>query len=75
MPLPWEIRLSGFIFNSWKLFIIIVSIPSFITGFWLYYLPESPKFLLSRGDSKQALLILQYIFSVNTGQPTENFQV
>lgn len=36
---------SGFIIiNNWRLFMIVCTIPSIVTGIALFFLPESPKF-------------------------------
>lgn len=75
MPLQFNIQIGEFVFNSWRLFILIVSIPSFLAGIGLWKLPESPKFLISRGESKQALLILKQIYVTNTKKSVDTFPV
>lgn len=64
-----------FVYNSWRVFLMFCSVPSFIVAFLLFYLPESPKFLLSRGDHGKALAIFQRIFVTNTGKPPELYPV
>nr|CAD7617201.1 unnamed protein product [Timema genevievae] len=41
----------------------------------LFFLPESPKFLLSRGDHDLALEIFRNIYHSNTGKPRETYPV
>lgn len=35
-----------FVYNSWRVFLLICSLPSFIVGVLLLYLPESPKVII-----------------------------
>lgn len=76
--LPYDIHLnffSIFLISSWRIYIIIVIIPEIIAGFWFLKMPESPKYFLVKGNSKEALEIMKYIFSKNTGQAPYNFPV
>jgi VNT family MFS transporter (synaptic vesicle glycoprotein 2) len=50
-------------------------VPSFIVGVLLFYLPESPKFLLSQGKHDEAMCIFRGIFVTNTGKPKELYPV
>ncbi len=40
---------------------------SLLLGFWLFFFPESPKFLIECGETEEALEVLKDIFQVNTG--------
>lgn len=64
-----------FTYNSWRIFLMVCSIPSFIVAFLLFYLPESPKFLLSKGKQDKALAIFRGIFVTNTRKPAEQYPV
>lgn len=75
MPLKWNIKIFSFTFSSWRIFILTLSIPSLVSGIWMFHLPESPKFLMIRGEQRQALFILKNIYAMNTGESAENFQV
>lgn len=66
---------SHFVYNSWRIFLVICSIPSLIVGVLLFYLPESPKFLLSIGRFEEALAIFRGIYVTNTGNPPEMYPV
>lgn len=64
-----------FTYNSWRIFLMVCSLPSFVVGFLLFYLPESPKFLLSKGKQEKALAIFRGIFVTNTKKPAELYPV
>lgn len=66
---------EGFVFNSWRIFLMICALPSFIVGILLLYLPESPKFLLSCGRFEEALAILRGIYVTNTGKDSDTYPV
>lgn len=65
LKFPYE---DYFRFHSWNLFVVVCSMPAIFLGLWLFWFPESPKFLLECGEYDQALEILRWMFSVNTGQ-------
>ncbi|XP_017116291.1 synaptic vesicle glycoprotein 2B [Drosophila elegans] len=80
--LAWLIipRSIGFItpyftYNSWRIFLLVCSLPSFLVGFLLFYLPESPKFLLTRGKKDRALAIFRGIFVTNTKRRPDEYMV
>ncbi|KAM7350457.1 synaptic vesicle glycoprotein 2B isoform 1-T2 [Cochliomyia hominivorax] len=64
-----------FTYNSWRIFLMTCSVPSFIVAFLLFYLPESPKFLLSKGKQDKAMAIFRGIFVTNTKKPAELYPV
>lgn len=64
-----------FVYNSWRIFLLICSFPSFIVAALLLFLPESPKFLLSQGRSEEAIAVFKYIYHVNTGNDAEDYPV
>ncbi|XP_030371354.1 synaptic vesicle glycoprotein 2B-like [Scaptodrosophila lebanonensis] len=66
---------SYFIYNSWRIFLLVCSLPSFLVGFLLFYLPESPKFLIMRGKKERAMAIFRGIFVTNTKRPAEEYMV
>lgn len=49
--------------------------PSFIVTALLFYLPESPKFLIMKGRQDKALNILRGIFVTNTGKTKDYYPV
>lgn len=66
---------SFFLITSWRIYIVAVIIPEIIAGIWFLKMPESPKYLLVKGKSTEALEILEYIFSKNTGKSPYSFPV
>ncbi|XP_055325479.1 synaptic vesicle glycoprotein 2B-like [Sitodiplosis mosellana] len=80
--LAWIIIPSGigfdtpyFKYNSWRIFLLLCALPSFIVTALLFYLPESPKFLIMQGRRDKALNILRGIFVTNTGQTKDYYPV
>lgn len=75
--IPAEIGFTTqyFVYNSWRIFLIVMALPSFVVAFLLFFLPESPKFLLTRGKSEEAIAIFKHIYHVNTGNDAEDYPV
>lgn len=68
-------RSPTFLYNSWRIFLAICSIPSILVAVFLFFLPESPKFLLTRNDHKKALEVFKQIYATNTGNDPEMYPV
>lgn len=66
---------EAFTYNSWRIFLLLCAVPSFIVAVLLFMLPESPKFLLTRGRSEEALEIFKHIYSINTGNDKSDYPV
>lgn len=75
IPLPISFNFYGIQYNSWRLFLGAISVPSFIIAVITLTYPESPKFLVSQGKTDEALAILQTIYAVNTGRDKSEFPV
>lgn len=75
IPMTFELRLPGFKFASWNLFVAICSLPSIIMGIWLFFFPESPKFLIEVGETEEALEVLREIYHRNTGNAPEDYPI
>uniref|UniRef100_A0A3P8SLQ4 Synaptic vesicle glycoprotein 2 n=1 Tax=Amphiprion percula TaxID=161767 RepID=A0A3P8SLQ4_AMPPE len=58
--------LNGQDFQSWRLFVVLCSVPS-ITSALLFKLlmPESPKFLMEAGREKEAIQVFRLMFKLN----------
>lgn len=52
-----------------------MALPSLLVGGLLFYLPESPKFLLSQGRFEEALAIFRGIYVTNTGNSKDLYPV
>lgn len=68
-------RSPMFLYNSWRIFLAICSIPSVLVAIFLFFLPESPKFLLIRNDHQEALEVFKQIYATNTGNDPETYPV
>ncbi|KAL0270663.1 UNVERIFIED_CONTAM: hypothetical protein PYX00_008001 [Menopon gallinae] len=66
---------SDFLYNSWRIFLLICALPSFLVGVFLIFFPESPKFLLMRCKNDEALRVFRHIYSSNTGKHPESYPV
>lgn len=73
--MEFEYITPNFKFASWNLFVTVCSLPSLAIGLWLFFFPESPKFLLECGEPDEALDVLRDMYSSNTGEPPEEFPV
>jgi len=62
-------------FTSWRLFYLICSVPSLLAFIAFLFFPESPKFLMSRGRTDEALEAFERIYMVNTGKPAHTYPV
>merc|ERR1719219_2024196 len=58
---------AHFQYNSWRIFVAVSAVPSLLVSISLHFLPESPKFLLSKGREGESLTVLRLMFSANTG--------
>lgn len=54
---------------------MVLSLNLLIGGSFLMLFPESPKFLLARGEKKQALQILRNMFAKNYNKNPEDYPV
>lgn len=75
IPTDIGFETEGFVYNSWRIFLLICAVPSFIVAILLMYLPESPKFLLSCGRFEEALAIFRGIYVTNTGNDPSMYPV
>ncbi|XP_013140295.1 PREDICTED: synaptic vesicle glycoprotein 2C-like, partial [Papilio polytes] len=66
---------GGFVYNSWRIFLLVMSLPSFLVAALLFLLPESPKFLITTGRHEDALEVFKGIYLMNTGRSKEEYPV
>lgn len=76
MWLDISVPIGGFLtFTSWRLFLIVNTLPMVISAVFLFFLPESPKYLLSKGRDAEAIQALSRVYALNHGLPKETFPV
>ncbi|XP_012531791.1 synaptic vesicle glycoprotein 2B [Monomorium pharaonis] len=75
IPLPISLNFYGIQYNSWRLFLSVISLPTFAIAVVTLSYPESPKFLVSQGKTDEALAVLRTIYAVNTGHDKSEFPV
>ncbi|CAH1398428.1 unnamed protein product [Nezara viridula] len=76
MPLNIEIPIFGLLtFSSWRLFLLLSTIPNIVALILLWKLPETPKFLLVQGHSERTLEVLKTIYAVNQKKRKDEYPV
>ena len=76
MPITWSYRTEGFIYNSWRIYVAIFSIPTLICGIILaIFFPESPKFLFSQGKEAETINVLTHMYKMTYGDKYGNYPV
>ncbi|XP_058456875.1 synaptic vesicle glycoprotein 2B-like [Malaya genurostris] len=56
------------VYRPWRLFLVICSLPSLISGVVMLGLPESPKFMLYQGNMKASIDTVQWMHRINSGK-------
>ncbi|XP_043518895.1 synaptic vesicle glycoprotein 2B-like [Frieseomelitta varia] len=74
-PLPISLQFNGMLYNSWRLFLAVIGVPTLIVTLITSRYPESPKFLASQGKTDEALAILRKIYATNTGRNEDEYPV
>ncbi|XP_029722798.2 synaptic vesicle glycoprotein 2B [Aedes albopictus] len=66
LSFDWRVNILDLVeFRPWRLLFILYSLPGAIGAVWLMFLPESPKFYISRGRDDKALEILRNMYVEN----------
>ncbi|KAK6641926.1 hypothetical protein RUM44_013646 [Polyplax serrata] len=75
IPLDINYETEYFVFRSWNLFVALCSLPSIFLGVWLCIFPESPKYLIEGEMFDEALNVFREMYSLNTGNPPDEYPV
>ncbi|XP_047249190.1 synaptic vesicle glycoprotein 2B isoform X1 [Girardinichthys multiradiatus] len=67
IPRTWaHFSLGTLDFQSWRLFVVLCSVPSISSAvLFKFLMPESPKFLMEAGREKEAILVFRQMFDLN----------
>jgi len=57
------------------MYVLLMAVPSLLSGLGALALPESPKYLLTQGRAKEALAVLQQVYAMNNRRPLEEYPV
>ncbi|CAK1543749.1 unnamed protein product [Leptosia nina] len=73
----WHFKPFGdvIVIHAWNLFLLAAALVPLLTGVAFVFMPESPKFLMSRGRNEEALDIFRKIYAMNTGKPADTYPV
>lgn len=66
----FQIPFLNITYKPWRTFMLACGVPGFICALLLFYLPESPKYLLSVGRQDKALDALKRIYALNSKSKT-----
>lgn len=76
IPNNWEfILFDTFLINSWRIFLMLSTLPSLTGAFLVYFMPETPKFLMTHGRTEEAMRVFQTMYAWNTGHARESYPV
>ncbi|KAH8273477.1 hypothetical protein KR018_002956 [Drosophila ironensis] len=75
LPLQIETVVLGMRFSSWRVLLLANVSISLVALVGISMLPETPKYLLVQGRSKESLDILSRIFAQNTGRDRSEYPV
>lgn len=64
LPIPF----LDITYKPWRLFVIVCGLPGFLAGLSMFFLPESPKFLLSIQKEKETIAVLEKMYKMNGGK-------
>ncbi|XP_031626823.1 synaptic vesicle glycoprotein 2B-like [Contarinia nasturtii] len=64
----FEIPFIDLTYKPWRFLLIVCSLPGFLSAVALFFLPESPKFVLGQGNKMAAYQILQKMNRWNNGK-------
>ncbi|MGH0164820.1 UNVERIFIED_CONTAM: hypothetical protein FKN15_047881 [Acipenser sinensis] len=69
---------TSYQFHSWRVFVLVCTLPSISSLIGLIFMPESPRFLLENGKHDEAWMILKQVHDTNMrakGEPEKVFTV
>nr|XP_040223800.2 uncharacterized protein LOC120950102 [Anopheles coluzzii] len=73
IPQSWNLIIGDGVLeiHSWQIFLAVSCLPGVLSGISVMFLPESPKFLMSKGQNERALAIFRRLYAINTRDQQE----
>ncbi|CRK86302.1 CLUMA_CG000146, isoform A [Clunio marinus] len=71
----YRIPILNIDFKPWRFYLLSCGLPSLLCAIVLLFLPESPKFIFSKGDEEETLNILKRIYKINNPKSTSDYNV
>uniref|UniRef100_A0A1I8M3K1 Major facilitator superfamily (MFS) profile domain-containing protein n=1 Tax=Musca domestica TaxID=7370 RepID=A0A1I8M3K1_MUSDO len=75
LPNDWSFQIFNMKFVSWKIFMAICGLPSLLSSVLLCFLPESPRFLMSKGRNSEAMEAFKRMYSMNKRKSRDLFPI
>ncbi|KAH1028873.1 hypothetical protein HUJ05_002195 [Dendroctonus ponderosae] len=75
LPMNLHFSVSFIRFRAWNLLLLISGANSIISMVAFYFLPETPKFLMSSGKNEEALRLFSKMHKINIRDPTMAYPV
>ncbi|KAL1452874.1 hypothetical protein WDU94_007060 [Cyamophila willieti] len=79
VPNDWDIPITfisdHYFLSSWRIFLLVSMWPSLLGAILVFFIPESPKFLISNNRRESALDIFEKMYAVNTGNSRDSYPV
>ncbi|CAG9765148.1 unnamed protein product [Ceutorhynchus assimilis] len=75
--LPLKINASLYILelHAWNILTLIGSLSALLSFIGIYFLPETPKFLMTSGKNDEALRVLRKMYRINTGNMEKSYPI
>ncbi|XP_055913354.1 synaptic vesicle glycoprotein 2B-like [Eupeodes corollae] len=71
----YDIPFLDLTYKPWRLYIGVIGTIGLLCGISLFYIPESPKYLLCVGKEEAAIKVLKKMYAINTGNSRESFEI
>ncbi|XP_050668706.1 synaptic vesicle glycoprotein 2C-like [Leptidea sinapis] len=75
LSFDFRIDFGSYFFTPWRLLTIVNALPFIISSVLMYFGPESPKYLLSKGNHDESLQVLRTIYAANKGKSPDDFPI
>uniref|UniRef100_T1GJI8 Major facilitator superfamily (MFS) profile domain-containing protein n=1 Tax=Megaselia scalaris TaxID=36166 RepID=T1GJI8_MEGSC len=73
LPLNIDYYIGVVHFLPWRLLMFCNTFPSMIALMGVFWLPETPKYLLGQGKHSECVEVLRKVYSINTGKPKSTY--